>query len=58
MCKKIIELYDKETKIVPTSFNEKNITCRAQNFICIFINCYSIIESKLEKLCINNINKT
>ena len=33
MCKKIIELYDKETKIVPTSFNEKNITCRAQNFI-------------------------
>ena len=29
----IIESYDKETKIVPTSFNEKSITCRTQNFV-------------------------
>ena len=23
---------DKETKTVPTNFNEKNITCKTQNF--------------------------
>ena len=26
MCDEIIESYDEETKIVPTNFNEKNIT--------------------------------
>ena len=32
MCNEIIETYDKETKTVPTNFNEKNITCRTENF--------------------------
>ena len=32
MCDEIIESYDKETKTVPTNFNEKNITCRTPNF--------------------------
>ena len=31
-CDEIIESYDKETKTVPTNFNEKNITCRTPNF--------------------------
>ena len=36
---------DEETKTIPTNFNEKNITCNIQNFTCIFINYYSIIDS-------------
>ena len=32
MCNEIIESYDKKTKTVPTNFNEKNITCKTQNF--------------------------
>ena len=31
-CDEIIESYDRETKTVPTNFNEKNITCRTPNF--------------------------
>ena len=31
LCNEIIESYDKETKSVPTNFNEKNVTCRIQN---------------------------
>ena len=32
MCDEIIETFDKETKTVPTNFNEKSITCKTQNF--------------------------
>ena len=32
MSDEIIESYDEEIKTVPTNFNEKNITCRTQNF--------------------------
>ena len=32
MCDGIIESYKEETKAVPIDFNEKNITCRSQNF--------------------------
>ena len=36
MCDEIIDteakLNDKETKAIPTNFNEKNITCRTPNF--------------------------
>ena len=32
MSDEIIESYDEEIKAVPTNFNEKNITCRTQNF--------------------------
>ena len=31
-CNRIIESYDKETKTILTNFNEKNMTCRTQNF--------------------------
>ena len=47
-CDEIIESYHKETKTVPTNFNEKKSTYKTQNslyFTCIFINKYSIIDS-------------
>ena len=31
-CDEIIESYDEEAKTIPTSFNEKNITCKIENF--------------------------
>ena len=36
-----------ETKIIPTNFNEKNITCQMQNFYftCLFIHYHCIIDS-------------
>ena len=39
-CDEIIESYDKETKTIPT-----NLMKRKLYFTCIFINCYSIIDS-------------
>ena len=43
----IIESYDKETKTNPANFNEKKATYKMQNFYtCIFINYYSIIDSR------------
>ena len=32
MCVEIIELYDEETKTVPTNFNEREVACKIQNF--------------------------
>ena len=31
-CDEAIESYDEEMKPIPTNFNEKNITCKTQNF--------------------------
>ena len=31
-CDEVIKLYDEEIKTIPTNFNEKNITCKTQNF--------------------------
>ena len=31
-CDEIIESCDKETKTIPTNFNEKKATCKTQNF--------------------------
>ena len=31
-CEKIIESYDKETKAVPTNFNERKVACNSQIF--------------------------
>ena len=31
-CDKIIESYNEETKIIPTNFNGKNITCKIEIF--------------------------
>ena len=36
-CEVVIEWYDKEIKTIPTDFNEKNITCKAQNFNILLI---------------------
>ena len=33
MCDEII----KQTKTIPTNFNEKNITCKIQNFLLVFL---------------------
>ena len=32
MFHEVIEQYDKETKSIPTNFNEKKATCEIQNF--------------------------
>ena len=54
ICDEVIKSYDEEIKAIPTNFNEKNITCKTQNFdisyafllititllIAISINCY------------------
>ena len=31
-CDEVIESYDKETKTIPTNFNEKKAICKTQNF--------------------------
>ena len=36
-CEEVIEWYDKGIKTIPTNFNEKNITCKAQNFYILLI---------------------
>ena len=50
MCDEIIcdaeaKSYDKKTKNILNNFNEKKEPSKTQNFICIFINCYSVIDS-------------
>ena len=32
ICDEVIESQDEEIKTIPTNFNEKNKTCKAQNF--------------------------
>ena len=32
MCDKVIESYEKQTKTIPTTFNEKKAICKTQNF--------------------------
>ena len=44
MCDDVLESYAKETKTIPTNFNEKRATCKTY-FACIFINHYSIIDN-------------
>ena len=47
-CDEIKESYGEETKTILTNFNEKEAACKTQIFLyftCIFINCYSIIDS-------------
>ena len=41
----IMESCDKETKKFLTNFIEEKVSCKTQNFTCIFINYYSIIDS-------------
>ena len=35
ICDEVIKSYDEEIKTIPAHFNEKNITCEAQNFYII-----------------------
>ena len=37
ICDEVIESKDEEIKTIPTNFNEKNITCKAQNFYILLI---------------------
>ena len=32
ICDEVIKSYDKEIKTISTSFNEKKVTCKMQNF--------------------------
>ena len=32
ICDAVIESFNEEIKTIPTSFNEKNITCKTQGF--------------------------
>ena len=39
-CDEVIESYGKETKTIPTNFNEKKVICKTQKFLyftCIFV---------------------
>ena len=48
LCDEVVKSYNKKTKTIPTNFNEKSITCKAQNlyfFTCLFINYDCIIDS-------------
>ena len=40
-CDEVIESYDQEIKTIPTTFNEKNITCKPQNFY-IYLSFYHL----------------
>ena len=48
-CDEVIESYNEEIKTIPTSFNEKNITCKTNflHFTYFFINHHYIIGSCL-----------
>ena len=35
-CNEVIKSYDEEIKTIPTSFNERNITCKTQSFYILF----------------------
>ena len=32
ICDEVIQSYDKEIKTIPTNFNEKKVTCKAESF--------------------------
>ena len=46
-CDKIIESYDKETKTIPTNFNEKEATCKKKNFYILLVFLLITINSNL-----------
>ena len=48
LCDEVVKSYNEKTKTIPRNFNEKSITCKAQNlyfFTCLFINYNCIIDS-------------
>ena len=48
LCDEAVKSYNEKIKTIPTNFNEKSITCKAQNlyfFTCLFINYDCIIDS-------------
>ena len=72
ICDEVIESYHEEIKTIPSNFDEKNITCTAQNFYILFffllttitlliavsIYCYLIKyhDTKTKQIYIGNIN--
>ena len=55
-CDEIIESYDKETKTIPTNFNEKKATCKKKNFYILLAFLLITINSNLlwmiQRLCV------
>ena len=63
MCNEVIEPYNKQTKTIPTNFNEKEAICKIQNFyillaflliriallIAVSIYCYLIKYQAIQK---------
>ena len=63
MCNEVIEPYNKQTKTIPTNFNEKKAICKIQNFyillaflliriallIAVSIYCYLIKYQAIQK---------
>ena len=45
ICDEVIESYDEEIRTNATTFSEKKATWKMQNFACIFVDYYSIIDS-------------
>ena len=48
ICDEVIESYDEKIKTILKNFNEKEVTCKMQNFYILhafFLNYYSIIDS-------------
>ena len=43
MCDIITELYDEETKLIPTNFNKKKPSCKTQNFYILLAFFFVII---------------
>ena len=37
MCYEVIKSYDEKIKTIPTNFNEKKVTCKAQNFYILLV---------------------
>ena len=43
ICDEVIESFDKEIKIIPTHFSEKNKTCKAQDFYILLVYLFIFI---------------
>ena len=43
MCDEVVESYEKESKAIPTNFNEEKVNCKTQNIF--FITYEYIIDS-------------
>ena len=54
ICDEVIESYDEEIKTIPTNFNEKNITCKGQNFYILLF--FLLIDIAFVSYCITTVS--